>query len=100
MDTRQGQEWAKAIDAVRLYLQRAFPPTSVETRPGKDSLGTDFLVNDGQGNRLYQTHLTRKLLDDTRNPEQLVSKLERWNLIPAMKQAGMSIVRVDEEGIH
>ena len=98
----QAQERAResTIEAVKVYLQQAFPNTKVETRSENDALGTIFYVNDSEGRPLHRAVFTRKVLDDTREPSLLIVQLQRWELISKMKKAGTSFVRVDLRGIY
>ena len=98
----QDQERAResTIEALKFYLQQAFPQTIVEISPDKDSRGTIFCVNDSEGTPLHRAVFTHKVLDDTREPSLLIAQLQRWELISKMKKAGTSFVRVDYRGIY
>ncbi len=98
----QDQERAResTIEALKVYLQQAFPQTIVEISPDKDSLGTIFYVKDSEGTPLHRAVFTRKILDDTRQPSLLIVQLQRWELISKMKKAGTSFLRVGDRGIY
>jgi len=96
----QARARESTIEAVKVYLEQAFPQTIVETRHDRDRLGTIFYVNARNGSPLHRVTLTRQLLDDTHDPSQLIAQLQRWGLITKMTNAGTSFVRVSERGIY
>lgn len=83
------------IDAVRSYLQAAFPQHAL-TDKARGANGHDFKLS--RGGSAYKVTVKRSFLDD-HTPGEIDDLLRRWQMERALKKSGSAELLVGNGGL-